>query len=82
MSHLYRWSATALVITFVLWAIWRVDSHRPETRVKLFCAYNRVFIEFHEQNNIWGTVWLDNNGMPVECGDMPLDEKVNYKGTI
>ena len=71
----------SILLLAVVW-VFASNNPKPETRVKLFCAYNRVFIEFHEQNNIWGTMWLDNNGQPVGCGDMPMDEKTNYKGTV
>jgi hypothetical protein len=70
-----------LVGSAMLWAAWPVEP-RTSTNVKIFCAYDRVFIEFHESGNIWGTMWLDDNGAPVSCGKMPIEEKSNFKGTI
>ena len=38
-----------------------------EVHTRMFCAYDRVFVEFIEGNSVWGTMWLDNRGNPVPC---------------
>ena len=39
------------------------------THTRLFCAYDKMFIEFDDGKNIWGTMWLDRDGRPVTCRD-------------
>lgn len=54
------------------------SSDDEPTRVKMFCAYGRVFIEFEEKYNTWGTTWIDSSGRPVPCDDnSPLRESVS-----
>ena len=40
-----------------------------QTTVRFFCVNGRVFIEFEERHNTWGTMWLDNRGKPMQCDD-------------
>ena len=40
---------------------------------RLFCAYNKTFIEFREGNNVWGVMYLDSNGKPIGCAN---EEKI------
>lgn len=58
-----------------------------ETHARIFCAYGKVFVEFHEKNNIWGVLMLDDAGAPIPCyDDEVMDKKAhgntNYKGMI
>ena len=39
------------------------------THTRMFCAYDRMFIEFTDGKNTWGTIWLDQDGRPVACRD-------------
>lgn len=54
---------------------------RTVTESKLFCAYGRIFVEFHEGHTVWGTIMLDDSGMPVLC---PREEpnKIHNKGIV
>lgn len=70
---------TAIICTWIVLclgvlAIW--PDPVEETNIKLFCANGRVFIEFREKYNTWGTMWLNDDGMPVQCG---REEKTKYK---
>jgi hypothetical protein len=38
---------------------------RPESRI--FCAYERLFIEFEDGRLRWGTMLLDDDGRPMSC---------------
>lgn len=58
----YFWQ---VVILALIAAVWFVNSTRSD--VKLFCSYGRVFIEFHDGGNVWGTIMLDNDGLPIPC---------------
>lgn len=67
-------SMTLLVLLAVL--------HRPKNgRVEtyLFCAYNRVFVEFEEDGSRWGTLMLDSIGRPIPCFE---DKDVKIDSTI
>lgn len=44
-----------------------------EVHTRMFCAYDRVFVEFIEGKTVWGVMWLDNNGKPISCRE---DEEV------
>ena len=37
------------------------------THTRMFCAYDKMFIEFDDGKNIWGTMWLDQVGRPIAC---------------
>lgn len=58
--------------------VWIVNSTRSDTR--LFCSYGRVFIEFQDGNNTWGTLMLDDNGAPIRCNNDKV--KTKLKDTI
>lgn len=58
-------------------AVWIVNSTRSD--VRLFCSYGRVFIEFQEGSTVWGTIMLDNAGLPVPCDE---NIKTKYKEII
>lgn len=65
---------------FVL-SLWvSIPASEKPTSVRLFCANHRVFIEFEEKNNTWGTMWLDNDGRPIYCNND--NEKINTGNII
>jgi hypothetical protein len=65
----------SLILIGFLWALIPSKIEPASTNVRLFCAYGRVFIEFEEKYNTWGTTWLDNRGKPVPCDeDGPLTD--------
>ena len=66
-----------IIIAVVIVVVWIENSNRSD--VRLFCSYGRVFIEFQEGYTVWGTIMLDNNGLPVPCDE---NIKTNYKETI
>ena len=45
---------------------------------KIFCAYNRVFVEFEDGRHKWGTLLLDEDGKPINCSTIQSTE--NLKG--
>ena len=49
----------------------------PET--KIFCAYGRVFIEFNSNGSTWGTLMLDDRGVPIPCSS---EERLDTKSNI
>ena len=57
--------------------VWIVNSTRSD--VRLFCSYGKVFIEFQDGNNVWGTMMLDDDGVPVQCD---RNIKTKLKDTI
>jgi hypothetical protein len=34
---------------------------------QIFCAYNRLFIEFDDGKYKWGTMLFDDDGHPMDC---------------
>ena len=80
MKYIVLW--VTLITGVLLWAVIPSTS-TEETHVRMFCAYGRVFIEFDEKYNSWGTLWLDNDGRPVSCDDArPLRGKIGSQYTI
>jgi hypothetical protein len=65
----FKISLTILVFMSIVWILWPSHVDDEPTKVKLFCSYGRVFIQFEEKYNTWGTMWLDNRGKPVPCDD-------------
>lgn len=39
----------------------------PQGNTSLFCAYDRIFIEFDDGKYKWGTIFLDDDGKPMAC---------------
>lgn len=64
MRNIYK---IALVLAGVI-LLYQIFRDR-DTHTRLFCAYNRVFVEFEESGNIWGTMMLDRHGRPIPCKD-------------
>ena len=63
----------AIFILLIAGFVWVVNASRSET--KMFCTYNRVFIEFHDRSGVWGTIMLDDDGKPIPCSDDEVTEK-------
>ena len=61
-------------IVGIIWAA--SSSSAPKTSVKLFCTYNRVFIEFEQGSATWGTIMLDDTGVPIPCGEEEIKTKL------
>ena len=49
------------------------------TATHVFCAYNRLFVEFEENGKSWGTIMLDYGGRPIPCKDT---DDVKIENTI
>ena len=60
----------------VLFAFFSTKSNRTETHI--FCAYNRLFVEFDENGRLWGTIMIDYDGKPIPC----KEEDVKLENTI
>jgi hypothetical protein len=45
-----------------------------QTQTKLFCSYGKVFVEFTDRHSTWGTMMLDDRGVPIPCNE---EEKVD-----
>lgn len=61
----FKWVWATIFASAFIWIIWPA----PRTNVKLFCSYNRIFIEFEQGNATWGTIMLDDDGKPFPCDD-------------
>jgi hypothetical protein len=66
-----------MTILVLLAILHRPKSARVETN--LFCAYNRVFVEFEENGSKWGTMMLDSIGRPIPCFE---HDEVKIENTI
>ena len=73
---LIGWSICAtLVIALALVA----SRSAPRSVSHVFCAYNRVFVEFEEDGKQWGTMFLDYSGRPIPCH---TEDDVKIENTI
>lgn len=54
------------IIALYVLVMW-FSTREREIHTRMFCAYDRVFVEFVEGSNTWGTMWVDNNGKPIPC---------------
>ena len=52
----------AISIIFIEW-VFEDDSYYTTT----FCAYGKTFVKFKDGNYIWGTIMLDQAGLPIKC---------------
>lgn len=51
---------------------------RVESRA--FCAYGKVFVEFDDGKYKWGTMLLDENGLPIACKKYIEPENLGTNG--
>lgn len=58
-------------------ALANCSSNTAKSSVRLFCTYNRVFIEFEQGSATWGTMMLDNEGRPFPCGEEEIKTKLH-----
>lgn len=65
-----------IIIASVVAIVYLLLPKQQETSTRMFCAYERVFVEFQERNNTWGVLFLDDNGNPVYCNEIPGKEKI------
>ena len=63
----------AMLLLFLA-RVW-LQKTAPESAIRIFCAYDRLFIEFEENNSRWGTMFLDNNGRPMSCKKLSTVEQ-------
>lgn len=70
------WSvAMTLLVLFAIF--YKPKNSRIETH--MFCAYNKIFVEFEEDGNRWGTLMLDSIGRPIPCFE---DIDIKIENTI
>jgi hypothetical protein len=75
--------AINLVLAIILVLI--IDT-QESTHTTTFCAYGKVFVEFKNGRNTWGTLLLDRRGLPILCKEeIELKEQADeqpadYKG--
>jgi len=65
----------ALIVAIVALLVF-TEPTRAES--KIFCAYNRVFVEFEDGRHKWGTLLLDEEGRPINCNAIQSTD--NIKG--
>ena len=66
-------------IVAIITVILAVYTKIPSDDVRFFCSHGRVFIEFEENGNVWGTLWTDDDGKPQTCDSK---QKVFTKNNI
>jgi len=44
-----------------------LPSSEQNGHAKLFCSYDRVFVEFDDGKYKWGTIFLGDDGKPISC---------------
>jgi len=64
--------ALALCMGIVLWLY---DENTSDRQADTFCAYDRVFVEITKGKRVWGTILLDDSGVPVHCKDTDSAEQ-------
>jgi hypothetical protein len=70
----------ALLSVIVVLVISALFYDPPHAESKVFCAYNRVFVEFEDGRHKWGTILLDEDGKPISC--TTFQETENIKGFV
>lgn len=61
-------------------AVKNMASFDQETESNVFCAYDRLFVEFHRGPQVWGTILLDDDGLPVPCNADAKKRQESFKG--
>jgi hypothetical protein len=69
----------AFIVGGILIAMFVIHVTENSAHARLFCAYNKTFIEFREGKNVWGVIYLDSNGKPVDCAN---EEKITSELVI
>jgi len=70
----------ALCFGIIIWLI----STTEDTTTSTFCAYGRVFVRVKDGNTVWGTILLDDSGVPVKCkeDDVEIKSSSPIKGFV
>jgi hypothetical protein len=68
----------ALLTLIVIIGVSMLFYEAPRAESKIFCAYNRVFVEFEDGRHKWGTLLLDEDGKPINCNAIQSTD--NIKG--
>lgn len=56
------WLLAVMFLLLIIDVTPDTDSH-----TRIFCAYGKIFIEFTENGSTWGTMMLDDRGVPIPC---------------
>ena len=64
MRYVKHFLVAVLLLLMARFLVQRLPS---DSTIRIFCAYDKLFIEFEEKNSRWGTMFLDNAGKPMSC---------------
>ena len=67
MIKYFLLTISTLLALIVAIGVLLVFTEPSRAESKIFCAYNRVFVEFEDGRHKWGTLLLDEVGRPISC---------------
>ena len=76
----------AINLVLAIGLVFVIDDQDSPTHTNTFCAYGKIFVEFKNGRNTWGTLLLDRRGLPILCKEElelkeQTDEQISeYKG--
>jgi hypothetical protein len=80
MIKYFLLTISTLLALIVAIGVLLVFTEPSRAESKIFCAYNRVFVEFEDGKHKWGTLLLDEDGKPINCNT--FKETDNTKGYV
>jgi hypothetical protein len=82
MKDLLRMSIICAIISASV-SYW-MTTNDEDTHTSMFCAYGKVFVTFKQFRTVWGTMLLDDRGLPVTCdsNDLKKEDPKFFKGSI
>ena len=67
MIKYFLLTISTLLALIVAIGVLLVFSEPSRAESKIFCAYNRLFVEFEDGRHKWGALLLDEDGRPMNC---------------
>jgi hypothetical protein len=75
MKRTLGFAAIGIIVFFMLLSSFDSDDNPSAT---MFCAYGTLFVEFDNGRKTWGTIFLNEDGRPIQCNKKDR----TYKGII
>jgi hypothetical protein len=70
---------SVMLIFLLVVVLAKIPLQSQDAEPNVFCAYDRLFVEFRNGRNTWGTILLDDEGLPVPCDSEAKKRQESFK---
>ena len=75
-----KWAFIIWSVTITVLVLLPITVPNSQAGTTMFCAYNRIFVEFDDNGRRWGTMLLDQDGRPIPCFIEDEEKPIQPKG--